>query len=95
MDPNAYRAQSIESPAYDSFRITPDDANDLDVYTSFIYIETGGDLAYKTAAGATLTVSYDRGYHPLRISKVFASGTTAAGIVGHIHQKYADANAQN
>lgn len=52
--------------------------------TRGIYVGVSGDLKVVTAGGTTLTfVGLAAGMtHPLRVSKVFATGTTATDIIG-------------
>lgn len=63
--------------------IVPHDVNDLTVVMRGFWIGTAGDLKVIMKGGETvvwpgLTV----GYHPIRASRVFATGTTASGIIG-------------
>ena len=75
--------ETVTSPVCD---ITPDDDNDLTAWVSKFYVGGAGDLKCTTDQGATITlhslvagVTY--GFTFL-IKRIFATGTTAAEIVG-------------
>ena len=72
------------SPPVDGFSITPSDGSSLSVTTRGIYVGVAGDLKVVTAGGTTLTfVGLAAGViHPLRVTKVFATGTSATDIIG-------------
>lgn len=74
---------SPQSPITHGLAITPDDAGDLPHLTRAIYIGTGGDVRATLANGTTLTfVNMVQGWHPIRVSRVWAAGTTADHLVG-------------
>lgn len=72
------------SPPVDGFSITPSDGSSLSVTTRGIYVGVAGNLKVVTAGGTTLTfVGLGAGMvHPLRVTKVFATDTTADSIIG-------------
>lgn len=73
---------SGQSPITSAAVVTPDDANDLTHVTRAIYIGTAGDLRVTLANGGTLTfVNMVAGWHPIRVTRVWAAGTTADHIV--------------
>ena len=71
-------------PADAGFEITPSDSADLEQTTRGLYVGIIGDVTVVMAAGMTLTfVELAAGIiHPLKVKKVFATGTDAADIVG-------------
>ena len=74
---------SPQSPITHALAITPDDANDLGHLTRALYVGTGGDVRVTLADGGTLTfVNMVQGWHPIRVSRVWAAGTTADHLVG-------------
>ena len=74
---------SPQSPVTHAVAITPDDAADLTHVTRALYLGTGGDLRVTIADGSTLTfVNMVQGWHPIRVQKVWAAGTSANQIVG-------------
>lgn len=81
-------AAGMESPGTDIFAITPDDNNELSYVTRGIVFSTAGALRVLTMAGRDITLPdglFAAGMiHPLRVKKVFATGTTATGIHGVI-----------
>jgi len=81
MNPFANRSLSLSGPATDALAVTPDDANDLAAVAIGLYVETGGTLSLVTAAGETRDIAVtDFSILPLGVSRVRATGTTAAGI---------------
>ncbi|MBB4122123.1 spike base protein, RCAP_Rcc01079 family [Martelella radicis] len=72
------------SPAYDGFSIAADDALPLQEVTRAVYIGVAGDLTAMLISGETVTFeNLPAGFIlPVRISRVFATGTTAGALVG-------------
>ena len=64
--------------------ITPDDSTDLAYTTSAVYVGGAGALKVTTAGGDTTTVAAVPAgtVLPLRVVRVFATGTAATSIVG-------------
>jgi hypothetical protein len=77
-------AGGMESPANSAFAITPNDNSNLSVTTRALYVGGSGNLV-ATLAGDTAAVTFtglQAGYHPLRVKKVSATGTTCTAILG-------------
>ena len=73
----------LESPPQGGFAITPDDGTDLPFVTRAINCGTAGTLHVTLANGSDVTLTIAAGIIlPLRARRVWASGTTAAQIVG-------------
>lgn len=76
----------LESPAEMGFSITPDDANDLDRPARFINVASTGTVRATLTAmedGTTVDLFVAAGVpFPARIKRLWATGTTATGIVG-------------
>lgn len=68
------------NPADHAAVVTPNDAADLSTTPRALMVSGGGDLRVTTRGGQTLTISVTEGIIPLRVSRVFATGTTATGI---------------
>lgn len=71
-------------PANDAIPVTPSDTKDIlpncDPGVG-LYIETGGNIRVITAKGETRTLAVaDYSHHPLCVSRVLSTGTTATGI---------------
>lgn len=84
-DPFALYPSILDSPVTRAFAITPDDNNDLAIFTRGIYVGTSGDLKV-LLVGDTVPVTY-KGIatgvtHGKRIKRVYATGTDALDIVG-------------
>jgi hypothetical protein len=77
------RAASMSGPASQLAQVTPDDAADLpDGPCRGLFVGVAGALSVTDMAGATVALtSAACQYHPLRVARVNATGTTAGGIV--------------
>lgn len=79
-------ADDLTQPATTAFLINPSDTVSLPQTTRGISMATAGDLHVLTSDGTNVTIangSLNAGIiHPLRVQKVFYTGTTAAGIWG-------------
>ena len=76
-------ASSPESPVSHAFAVTPDDASDMTHVTRALYVGGAGDLQAMMADGTAVTfVAMSAGWHPVRVRRVLATGTTATSIVG-------------
>lgn len=75
---------SLSGPASSGFPITPNDGSDLPEVTRALYIGSAGHISVRMLTGETLTLSNVLGgsFLPLRVSRVFATGTTASAIAG-------------
>ena len=63
--------------------VTPNDAADLNVMTRALNVATSGTVQVTTADGQTGSVYIAAGIlFPIRVQRVWATGTTAAGIRG-------------
>jgi len=76
----------LQNPAERAFSITPNDSTDLTVPTRGICLAAAGDLKVTTLGGDTVTFSDGSlaagVIHPLRVRRVWSTGTTATGIFG-------------
>lgn len=80
-NPFENRQPSLAGPGHDYLPVTPDDATDLSEVAVALYVETGGAVAITTINGTTRTVTVpDFGWILCGVSRVLATGTTAAGI---------------
>jgi len=73
----------LTSPARDAEAITPDDATDLGAATRGIYVGGSGSLQVQMVSGQTVVFNNVQAgiVYPLRVSRILATGTTAAGLV--------------
>jgi hypothetical protein len=76
--------RSLTSPPEHALAILPDDAGDLPQVTRALYVGAAGDVTVRMRGGEAVTfVGVSAGtLLPVRVSRVLASGTTAAGILG-------------
>jgi hypothetical protein len=84
-DPFKSTGDSLTAPADHCYAITPDDVQDVAVATKAIYVGTSGDVAVETLANPTPVTfrNVPQGaILDIRVSRVLATGTTAADIVG-------------
>lgn len=74
----------LTAPAASAAALTPTDAADLPRATRALYVGTAGDLHLRLTSGdeVTLTNAAAGMIYPLRITRVFATGTTAGALVG-------------
>lgn len=72
----------LESPAAHALAVTPDDASDLATVSRALNVGTAGDVQVTMLGGETVTLTLAAGIaFPVRVSRVWATGTTASGIV--------------
>jgi hypothetical protein len=71
------------NPYTTALAVTPSDSTDLPWIPRGILVGTAGSLvAVMSGNGATVTFSnLPVGYHPMQVTRIKATGTTAAGIV--------------
>ncbi|MCF7702206.1 hypothetical protein GLR48_23630 [Loktanella sp. M215] len=73
----------MESPVSHAFAVSPSDANDLVKVTRALHLGGAGNLRVIMADGTTVTfTAMAAGWHPVRVRRVLATGTTATAIVG-------------
>lgn len=66
----------------DAFPITPSDSVNLE-RPAVLYVGTAGDIKCTTISGRTVTLkSVPVGLLPLKVTKVFATGTAATNMTG-------------
>lgn len=76
------RASGLESPGHSAADITPSDSTDLLTTSRALWVGTSGDLRVTMAGGQTTTLrNAPVGLCPIRVTRVHATGTTAADIV--------------
>ncbi|ARO14916.1 hypothetical protein BVG79_01572 [Ketogulonicigenium robustum] len=83
-DPFRNAATGLQSPAVQAAAITPSNTVDLPNVPRAIYATTAGNLRVTMLAGGepvTLPVLVGVPL-PVRVQRVWATGTTAAGLVG-------------
>lgn len=86
-DPYQYATAHIQNPITNAFSISPSNTTDLPVTTRSVYIGSSGDLrvTLKDMPDGTF-VTYKNMIeglsYPLRIKRVFSSGTTASNLIG-------------
>lgn len=79
----AIRTRALGDPAVTVFDITPNDAADLAQITTALNVETPGAVRVTTADGSVATLSVHPGHvMPVRVTRVWQTGTTATGIRG-------------
>ena len=82
-DPFSDFATSLESPASNAYDIVPDDAADIAVVTRALNVTVEGTVRVTTHSGQTVTLYIAAGgAFPIRVRRVWATGTSATGIVG-------------
>ena len=81
-DPFNTHSQSLQSPATILAAVAPDDETDLVQPSRALNVATSGLIRVTTTGGSTATVFVAAGTaFPLRVTRIWATGTTATGIV--------------
>ncbi len=81
VDNFASNAEGTDSPASHAAVVTPSNTTDLSYVTRALIIGTSGDVKVTTKGGETVILpSVPAGILPLRVARVFATGTTATNI---------------
>jgi hypothetical protein len=76
------KAVVISTPITGGAAVTPSDSTDLPEISLALYIGTAGTLKVTMLDGSVVTyASVAAGRHPLRVKRVWATGTSATGIV--------------
>jgi hypothetical protein len=82
VDQYALYSSALTGPAERAEPVTPSDSVDLEFMSRAIYVGVAGDLRVTVKSGQTVTlVAAAVGWHPIRVSRVWATGTTATDIV--------------
>ena len=80
-DKYASTPDTLSTPATDVSEIVPDDGTDLPYLTKALNVATNGTVRITTEAGTTTDVFVAAGVvFPLRVRRVWATGTTATGL---------------
>jgi len=76
------RSSGLESPGTSAADVVPNDATDLPVCSRALYVGAAGDIRLTTVNNSTVTLrNLPAGILPMRVRRVFATGTTATDIV--------------
>lgn len=85
IDRYVHRSASPDFPAGSIIEITPDDAADLSHVTVALNVATPGRVRVTMQDGTVTDVSVAPGIaFPIRVCRVWATGTTATGLRGLI-----------
>lgn len=73
----------LDAPLAAAAAVTPSDAADLATTSRALHLGGGGNLRVTLAAGgaAVTFTAMAAGWHPIRVRRVWATGTTATAIV--------------
>lgn len=73
----------LDDPLERAYAVTPNDSADLSNYTRAIHVGGIGDLRVTTVRGDTVTLKnvIPGAPYPIRVRRIFATGTTATDIV--------------
>ena len=75
----------ITSPVTGGYAITPNDSTDLAEVTLSLYVGTAGTLKVTMMDGSVVSyAAIAAGRHPLRVKRVWATGTSATGLVAEL-----------
>jgi hypothetical protein len=74
--------------AREAFSISPNDSADLEVTGSTLYIGVSGDVKVTTYDGTDIVFkNVPVGFMPVKVNRVWATGTTASEIIGMYFKK--------
>lgn len=76
--------ERLSDPKGGAFSITPNDSTNLSQGAVALYVGTGGNIKITTSLGNTITFVNvpDGAVLPVRVARVYASGTDASNIIG-------------
>lgn len=73
---------TLDGPAGNAATVSTSDSTDLGVMTRAVWVGGTGDLKVTMKGGQTVVFSsLTVGWHPLRVARIWATGTTATNIV--------------
>lgn len=76
---------AVVSPITGAFAITPNDGTDLQEITLSLFVGTAGAVKVTLFDGTTVTYSsLAAGRHPLRVKRLWATGTAATNLIGEV-----------
>ncbi len=79
----SHQSRSAGDPSVTLFDIAPDDGNDLPQVTTALAVATPGSVQVTMLDGSTGNLAINPGQaFPVRVSRVWLTGTTATGIRG-------------
>ncbi|NJL07395.1 MAG: hypothetical protein HC900_03380 [Methylacidiphilales bacterium] len=71
----------LGSPASYAAEVTPNDESDLDMVPRALWVGSAGDLTVTMLGGVVATFPSASGWMHIRVTRVWATDTTASGIV--------------
>lgn len=83
MDEFRLHVPQLDDPIANAADVTPNDSTDLTNTSRALYVGVAGDLTVDLAvSGQSITFkNAEVGYHPLRVTRVYATNTAATDIV--------------
>ncbi|MEZ5770710.1 hypothetical protein LX70_03682 [Defluviimonas denitrificans] len=83
MDKFADYPTTLTAPGRDAIAIVPDDLGDLSMMPRALFVGQGGNLTVRMAGGQDVTFEAVSGgtILPVRVRRVYATGTTASALV--------------
>lgn len=74
---------TLGDPVTDAAEVAPNDTADLSNISRALYVGVAGDIRVTLSNGTIVTfASMTAGWHPMRVARVHATGTTATHILG-------------
>lgn len=70
----------LSAPAENIAAVTPNDSTDIAANCRGLLCGVAGDCKVTTQAGNAVTIPLQAGYNPIRVTRVWSTGTTATGI---------------
>lgn len=83
---DAFQSHSanLATPGENAFAVTPNDSADMDFVTRAIYVGVAGNVKMTLLGGTTVTFVglVAGGLYPLRVKRIWSTGTTASNLIG-------------
>jgi hypothetical protein len=81
-DPFKSYTPGMTDPIHTAIEVVPNDSADIAFTSRAVYVGTAGNLRVTLSSGEVVTfAAAGTGWHPIRIIRVWATGTTAADLV--------------
>lgn len=79
-------SESLDGPISKAFAVTPNDNADLSEVTRALYVGGAGSVKVRFKNGGDITyINVSAGQRlPVRVERVFATGTTATNIIAEV-----------
>ncbi len=71
----------LRDPIVRGQSVTPNDNTDLSKTTRALYVGVAGNVRVTMQSGDIVSFAFGAGWHPIRVQRIWATGTDASAIV--------------